>query len=44
MAITNNYSLLNLFVKEDKAVKIFIDNQVITIHLKSLKDFFSNEE
>jgi len=44
VAITNNYSLLNLFVKEDKAVKIFIDNQVITIHLKSLKDFFSNEE
>ena len=44
MEITSNYSVLNLFVKENKEVKIFIDRQVITIFLKSLRDFFSNDE
>ena len=44
MEITSNYSVLNLFVKENKEVKIFIDRQVVTIFLKSLRDFFSNDE
>jgi len=42
--INSNYSILNLFIKDNKEVKIFIGNQVIILYLKSLKNFFSNEE
>lgn len=44
MEITSNYSILNLFVKDNKEVKVFIGNQIIVLHLKSLKEFFSNDE
>ena len=44
MEITSNYSMLNLFVRDNKEVKIFIDKNVITINLKSIKDFFSNDD
>ena len=42
--ITDNYSILNLFVRENKEVKIFIGGETVTIYLKSIKEFFSNDD
>lgn len=44
MAISSNYSILNLFMKENKEVKIFVDNKILIIYLKSIREFFSNDE
>ena len=44
MEIRDNYSILNLFVKDNKEVKIFINRDIIKIHLKTIKEFFSNDD
>lgn len=42
MEITSNFSIVNLFAN-NKTVKIFTDIGTITVHLKSVGEFYNNE-
>ena len=43
MEITSNFSIVNLFAN-NKAVKIFTSIGTITVHLKSIGEFYNNEK
>jgi len=41
---TNDFSITRLFASENKDVRVFIDKVQITLHLKTIRDLYEDEE
>jgi hypothetical protein len=41
---TNDFSITRLFASEDKDVRVFVDKTQITLHLKTIRDLYEDEE
>lgn len=41
---TNDFSITRLFASENKDVRVFVDKAQITLHLKTIRDLYENED
>lgn len=41
---TNDFSITRLFASENKEVRVFVDKAQITLHLKTIRDLYENED